>query len=66
MAGLAPEALYQGRDLAVTADFRDVIGEVFAGHPGLREIARVFQGIASGRRDCLQLLDHPEGKHLAH
>src|SRR5207237_5077574 len=30
--GLAPEKLYEGRDLALTTDFRSVFGEVAAKH----------------------------------
>ena len=33
--GLAPASLYQGRDLAVTTDFRDVFAEVLTRHLGL-------------------------------
>jgi len=39
--GLEPEQLYEGRDLAVTTDFRDVLGELVAGHLG-QPIDRVF------------------------
>jgi uncharacterized protein (DUF1501 family) len=42
--GLAPENLFQDRDLAVTTDFRDVLGEICAGHFGLKgpDLAKVF------------------------
>src|SRR4051812_28560511 len=30
--GLQPEQLYEQRDLAVTTDFRDVLGELVKGH----------------------------------
>jgi uncharacterized protein (DUF1501 family) len=39
--GLRPEQLYEGRDLAVTTDFRDVLGELVQGHLG-QDPARVF------------------------
>jgi len=44
--GLAQENLYQGRDLAVTTDFRDVIGTVLARHLRLdaARLAGVFPG----------------------
>jgi uncharacterized protein (DUF1501 family) len=42
--GLAPEKLYQERDLAVTTDFRDVLGELVAKHLGNRDLSRVFPG----------------------
>ena len=37
--GLAREQRYEGRDLAVTTDFRDVFGEVVGGHLGRRRHA---------------------------
>ena len=42
--GLAPEQLYEGRDLAVTTDFRSVLSEVVGGHLGVRDLQRVFPG----------------------
>jgi len=42
--GLAPEQRHDGRDLAVTTDFRAVFNEVVRGHLGLAETARVFPG----------------------
>jgi uncharacterized protein (DUF1501 family) len=44
--GLADGGLYEGRDLAVTTDFRDLLGEVLARHLGDREFAKVFPGYA--------------------
>jgi uncharacterized protein (DUF1501 family) len=46
--GLAPEQRHEGRDLAVTTDFRDVFGEVVRGHMGLRETASVFPAFRPG------------------
>ncbi len=40
--GLDREQLYQGRDLAVTTDFRDVFAEVVSGHLGAEHLERVF------------------------
>jgi uncharacterized protein (DUF1501 family) len=40
--GLEPEQLYEGRDLALTTDFRAVFGEVLRGHLGASSIAPVF------------------------
>jgi uncharacterized protein (DUF1501 family) len=45
--GLAQEQLFEGRDLAVTTDFRDVLGELVSGHIG-RDTARVFPGHERG------------------
>jgi uncharacterized protein (DUF1501 family) len=44
--GLAPEQRYDGRDLAVTTDFRSVFSEVVRGHLGLRDTSAVFPGFA--------------------
>jgi uncharacterized protein (DUF1501 family) len=41
--GLEPEQLYEQRDLAVTTDFRDVLGELVSTHLG-QKIERVFPG----------------------
>jgi uncharacterized protein (DUF1501 family) len=42
--GLAREQRYEGRDLAVTTDFRTVFAEIVRGHLGLTETSRVFPG----------------------
>ncbi len=42
--GLDPEVLYEGRDLALTTDFRAVCGEVLSRHLEQREIGKVFPG----------------------
>ena len=42
--GLERERLYQGRDLAVTTDFRDIFAEVVSGHLGAESLERVFPG----------------------
>ncbi|MHB2019841.1 MAG: DUF1501 domain-containing protein [Candidatus Xenobia bacterium] len=42
--GLAPEQLYQGRDLAVTTDFRNVFSEICSSHLGIRDLRNVFPG----------------------
>ena len=42
--GLAPEQLYEQRDLALTTDFRDVLGEAVYSHLGNRSINTVFPG----------------------
>jgi uncharacterized protein (DUF1501 family) len=42
--GLAPEQLYEGRDLALTTDFRDVLGELVARHLGNAKLDVVFPG----------------------
>ena len=42
--GLERDRLFEGRDLAVTTDFRDVFAEVLSSHLGVRDMARVFPG----------------------
>jgi uncharacterized protein (DUF1501 family) len=42
--GLAPEQRFEGRDLAVTTDFRDVFGEVVIRHLGITDTQRIFPG----------------------
>ena len=44
--GLAPEQLNEQRDLALTTDFRDVLGEAVYTHLGNRSIQSVFPGYA--------------------
>ncbi len=42
--GLEKEQLYESRDLALTTDFRDVLGELVASHLGNPSLNSVFQG----------------------
>jgi uncharacterized protein (DUF1501 family) len=42
--GLEPEQLYEGRDLALTTDFRAVFGEVVSKHLGSAKLDSVFPG----------------------
>ena len=42
--GLEPEQLYEARDLALTTDFRDVLGELVGTHMGNRHLSQVFPG----------------------
>jgi uncharacterized protein (DUF1501 family) len=42
--GLEKEQLFEGRDLAVTTDYRDVLGELIRGHLGQRDLGTVFPG----------------------
>jgi uncharacterized protein (DUF1501 family) len=42
--GLEREQLYENRDLALTTDFRDVLGELVAHHLGNRLVKGVFPG----------------------
>jgi uncharacterized protein (DUF1501 family) len=42
--GLSAGALHEGRDLALTTDFRDLLAELLTAHLGARDLARVFPG----------------------
>jgi uncharacterized protein (DUF1501 family) len=44
--GLAPDRRYEGRDLAVTTDFRDVFGEIVVRHLGVADANPIFPGHA--------------------
>ncbi len=44
--GLRPEQLNEGRDVALTSDFRDVFAEVLVRHLGARNTSPVFPGFA--------------------
>jgi len=46
--GLEEEQLYERRDLAISTDFRAVLGELVSGHLG-QQASRVFPGFAPGR-----------------
>jgi uncharacterized protein (DUF1501 family) len=47
--GLEPEQLYERRDLALTTDFRDVLGELVARHLGNSQLDAVFPGYTARR-----------------
>src|SRR3954471_8826886 len=42
--GLEPEQLYEGRDVALTTDFRSVFSEVAAKHLGAKKLDQLFPG----------------------
>ena len=42
--GLQPDVRFEGRDLAVTTDFRDLFGEVLTRHLGQVDLSAVFPG----------------------
>lgn len=44
--GLASGQLYEGRDLALTTDFRDVFAEIAARHMRAADLKRIFPGYA--------------------
>ena len=56
--GLATARLYEGRDLAVTTDYRAVLAAVTGRHLGLsdRSLAQLFPGFSPARSDLDKLL----------
>jgi uncharacterized protein (DUF1501 family) len=46
--GLSPEQRHEGRDLALTTDYRDLFSEVVTGHLGSIDLDGVFPGHATG------------------
>jgi uncharacterized protein (DUF1501 family) len=44
--GLGPDELYEGRDLEVTTDFRDVLAEVLDRHLGSQDVGSVLPEFA--------------------
>src|SRR5690242_2890426 len=54
--GLEPEQLNEGRDLALTTDFRRVLGEVLSRHLGNHDLASVFPGFDNSAAGFLKLL----------
>ena len=48
--GLKTDQLYEGRDLALTTDFRDVFGELAQKHLGTSNLANVFPGYAANAK----------------
>jgi uncharacterized protein (DUF1501 family) len=54
--GLAPEQLNEGRDLALTTDFRRVLGEAVYRHLGAKDLRAVFPGFDNDPRAFLKLL----------
>jgi uncharacterized protein (DUF1501 family) len=54
--GLEPEQLNEGRDLALTTDFRSVFSEVVAKHLGAQRLDAIFPGFGNDRSKWLGLL----------
>jgi uncharacterized protein (DUF1501 family) len=54
--GLNEDQLNQGRDLAVTTDYRSVLGEIISKHMGDTTLASVFPGFSNDPRQHLGIL----------
>jgi len=54
--GLGPEQLNEGRDLALTTDFRSVLGEIMSRHLGAKDLNTVFPVFDNDARKFPNLL----------
>ena len=54
--GMSQGQLYEGRDLAVTTDYRSVLGEIISKHLGDRDLKAVFPGFANDPRQFLGIV----------
>jgi uncharacterized protein (DUF1501 family) len=54
--GLEDHQLNEGRDLALTTDFRSVVGEILTKHLGVKDLAPVFPGFTNDPRAFPQLM----------
>lgn len=49
--GLDSQNLYEGRDLAMTTDYRDVLGEIAVKHLGNKNLDKIFPGYAASSKN---------------
>ncbi len=54
--GLEREQLYEGRDLALTTDFRAVFSEVTGRHLGASKLDRIFPGFSPAQSNWLSII----------
>jgi uncharacterized protein (DUF1501 family) len=54
--GLEQEQLYEGRDLALTTDFRSVFSEITSRHLGATKMEKIFPGFAVNQKDWVGLV----------
>jgi len=54
--GLNDHQLNEGRDLALTTDFRSVVGEILAKHLGVKDLAAVFPGFENNPHKFPELI----------
>lgn len=54
--GLAREQLHEGRDLALTTDFRSVFSEIASKHLGAGKMDKIFPGFAQPERSWLGIV----------
>jgi uncharacterized protein (DUF1501 family) len=56
LPGLGPEQLFEGRDVPVTTDFRDVLAEACERHLGMPDASSLFPGYQLDRQRRLGFL----------
>ena len=54
--GMSDGQLYEGRDLAVTTDYRSVLGEIMTKHLGGRDLSAVFPGFKNDPHQFLGVM----------
>jgi uncharacterized protein (DUF1501 family) len=54
--GLNDHQLNEGRDLALTTDFRTVVGEILTKHLGVKDLAPVFPGFDNNSRKFVNVI----------
>ncbi len=54
--GLDDHQLNEGRDLALTTDFRSVVGEILTRHLGVKDLAPVFPGFSANPNKYFSLI----------
>jgi uncharacterized protein (DUF1501 family) len=54
--GLATEQLHEGRDLALTTDFRSVFSEIAAKHLGAEQLGKIFPGYGAPEQSWLGIV----------
>jgi len=54
--GLAEHQLNEGRDLALTTDFRSVLGEILTKHVGVPDLAPVFPGFDNNPKKFIGMI----------
>jgi uncharacterized protein (DUF1501 family) len=54
--GMGEGQLYEGRDLAVTTDYRSVLSEILTKHLGNHDLAKVFPGFEAAPKNYLNLV----------
>ncbi len=54
--GISEDKLHEGRDLAVTTDYRSVLSEILSKHLGNPDLSKVFPGFDDGPKSYLQLI----------